>query len=92
MAVKIRLRRAGSNKRPFYRVVVADARHPIKGKFIELVGWYDPKKSGVNYQLKMDRVEYWLNNGAQVSDTVNSIIKKARAGSASSPGTATASS
>ena len=78
MSVKIRLRRAGSTNKPFYRVVVADARHPIKGRFIEMVGWYDPKKRKENCSLKLDRVEHWTERGAQMSDTVKSLVKKCR--------------
>ena len=78
MSVKIRLRRAGSTNRPFYRVVVADGRHPIKGRFIESVGWYDPKKRGANYALKLDRVDFWSDRGAQMSETVKSLVKKCR--------------
>ena len=78
MAVKIRLRRMGSNKKPFFRVVVADMRRPNEGRCIESLGWYDPKKKGKNYELRVDRIEYWKNKGAGVSDTVNSLLKKAK--------------
>jgi small subunit ribosomal protein S16 len=78
MAVKIRLRRMGSNKKPFFRVVVTDMRRPNAGRFIEALGWYDPKKKGVNYELRVDRIEYWRSKGAVVSDTVNSLLKKAK--------------
>ena len=78
MAVSIRLRREGAKNRPFYRVVVADKRAPRDGKFIEIIGNYDPRKTGENYQLNLDRAEYWVKNGAQPSETVASIIKKAR--------------
>lgn len=78
MAVSIRLRREGAKNRPFYRVVVADKRSPRDGKFIEVIGNYDPRKTGENYELNLDRVEYWVKNGAQPSETVASIIKKAR--------------
>ena len=79
MAVKIRLRRMGSNKQPFFRVVVTDMRCPNSGRFLETVGWYDPKRKGSNYELKSDRIEYWTGKGAQVSDTVRSLLKKNRA-------------
>jgi small subunit ribosomal protein S16 len=76
MAVSIRLRREGTTNRPHYKVVVADSRSPRDGKFIEILGTYDPKKTGDNSKLKMERVEYWISKGAQPSDTVRSLIKK----------------
>ena len=76
MAVSIRLRREGAKNRPYYKVVVADRRSPRDGKFIEIIGAYDPKKPGHNSTLKIDRVEYWISKGAQPSDTVRSLIKK----------------
>jgi small subunit ribosomal protein S16 len=76
MAVAIRLRREGALNRPYFKVVVADKRSPRDGKFIEIVGTYDPKKPGMNSTLKLDRVEYWISKGAQPSDTVRSLIKK----------------
>lgn len=82
MSVSIRLRREGTKKRPFYRIAVADKRSPRDGRFIELIGTYDPKQKGENYNIKLDRVEYWIRNGAQPSETVNSIIRKARKKSA----------
>jgi small subunit ribosomal protein S16 len=78
MSVSIRLRREGSLNNPYYKVVVADQRSPRDGKFIELVGNYDPKKAGENANIDLSRVDYWIKNGAQPSDTVRSIIKKAR--------------
>jgi len=78
MAVSIRLRREGNLNNPYYKVVVADARSPRDGKFIELVGNYDPKKAGDNANVDLSRIDYWIQNGAQPSDTVRSIIKKAR--------------
>ena len=76
MAVSIRLRREGAKNRPYYKVVVADSRSPRDGKFIEIIGTYDPKKPDHNSTLKMDRAEYWIARGAQASDTVRSLIKK----------------
>ncbi len=76
MAVSIRLRREGTKNRPYYKVVVADRRSPRDGKFIEIIGAYDPKKPGHNSTLNIDRVEYWISKGAQPSDTVRSLIKK----------------
>jgi len=79
MAVKIRMTRTGANKDISYRIVAADSRSPRDGKNLEVVGWYDPKKKGVNYSLKMDRIEHWVSKGALVSDTVKSLIRKTRA-------------
>ena len=76
MAVTIRLRREGARNRPYYKVVVADSRSPREGKFIEIIGTYDPKKPDHNSTLKLDRAEYWIARGAQPSDTVRSLIKK----------------
>ena len=78
MAVSIRLRREGAKNRPYYKVVVADRRSPRDGKFVEIVGTYDPKKSGHNSTLNIGRVEHWISKGAQPSDTVRSLIKKNR--------------
>ena len=78
MAVKIRLRRMGARNAAFYRVIVQDSRRAPTGKFIETLGWYDPKQEGNNFSLNLDRVDYWLGNGAQPSDTAASLIKKAR--------------
>ncbi len=77
MAVKIRLKRVGAKNAPAYRIVVADGRSPRDGKFIEEIGTYQPLQKGTNFQVKLDRVEYWTSKGAQASSTVNSIIKKA---------------
>ncbi len=82
MAVSIRLRREGAKNRPYYKVVVADRRSPRDGKFIEIIGAYDPKKPGYNSTLDIDRVEYWISKGAQPSDTVRSLIKKNKKASA----------
>src|SRR5438552_15024243 len=78
MAVAIRLRREGALNRPYFKVVVTDKRSPRDGKFIEIVGTYDPKKPGLNSTLKLDRIEHWISKGAQPSDTVRSLIKKNR--------------
>src|ERR1700681_3564071 len=76
MAVSIRLRREGALNRPYYKVVVADSRSPREGKFIEIIGTYDPKKPDHNSTLKLDRAEYWIARGAQPPDPVRSLIKK----------------
>ena len=78
MSVSIRLRREGNLNNPYYKVVVADQRSPRDGKFIEIVGNYDPKLPGENAHVDISRIDYWIKNGAQPSDTVRSIIKKAR--------------
>jgi small subunit ribosomal protein S16 len=78
MAVTIRLRREGALNRPYFKVVVTDKRSPRDGKFIEIVGTYDPKKTGQNSTLKLDRIEHWIGKGAQPSDTVRSLIKKTK--------------
>jgi small subunit ribosomal protein S16 len=85
MAVSIRLRREGAKNRPYYKVVVADSRSPRDGKFIEIIGTYDPKKPGHNSTLKLDRAEYWISKGAQASDTVRSLIKKKKKQIAGAP-------
>ncbi|MFO7535154.1 MAG: 30S ribosomal protein S16 [Kiritimatiellia bacterium] len=85
MSVKIRLRRTGANNDVSYRVVATDSRSPRDGKFIEVLGWYDPKKKGVNYQLKMERIQHWTSMGAIVSDTVASLIKKVPAAPVAAP-------
>jgi len=78
MAVSIRLRREGTTNRPFYRVVVADARSPRDGKFIEMIGNYDPNKVSEHANLDLERAEYWITKGAQPSETVLSLIRTAR--------------
>ena len=76
MAVKLRLRRMGKKKRPFYRIVAADSRAPRDGRFIELVGTYDPISNPINIELQEDRIMYWLQNGAQPTDTVKNLFQK----------------
>lgn len=78
MAVAIRLRREGTRNSPFYKIVVADKRSPRDGKFIEIIGNYDPRKKGANYKVNLVRIDHWVKNGAHMSDTVRSIVKKAR--------------
>ncbi|MDN6517027.1 MAG: 30S ribosomal protein S16, partial [Enterococcus sp.] len=76
MAVKIRLKRMGSKKKPFYRIVVADSRSPRDGRFIETVGTYNPLKNPAEVVLKEEDVLNWLQKGAQPSDTVRNILSK----------------
>ena len=75
--VRIRLRRVGRKKQPMYRIVVADSRSPRDGKFIEVIGQYAPRSGELALNLQADRVHYWLDNGAQASDTVRSLLRKA---------------
>ena len=77
--VKIRLRREGTKDRPYYRLVVADGRARKDGRFIEIVGNYDPLKETDNFKVDLEKVDSWIAKGAQPSDTVRSLIKKARA-------------
>ena len=79
MAVKIRLRRMGAKRAPFYRVVVADSRYPRDGRFIEEIGYYDPMKNPPEIKLDTDKAEQWIKNGAQPTDTVKNILKKRKA-------------
>lgn len=76
MAVKIRLRRMGRRNAPFYRVVAADQRASNNGRFIETLGWYDPGRRGTNFDLKSERIDYWVNNGALLSNTVKTLLKR----------------
>ncbi|MBQ4093702.1 MAG: 30S ribosomal protein S16 [Oscillospiraceae bacterium] len=76
MAVKIRLRRMGAKKAPFYRVVVADSRSPRDGRFIEEIGYYDPTKEPTVFNVDNDKVKQWMANGAQPTDTVKVLLKK----------------
>ncbi len=78
MAVKIRLRREGRKKTPMYRIVVADSQSPRDGRFIEIIGQYQPRFSGdTAINLQVDRVNYWLNVGAQPTDTVRALLRRA---------------
>lgn len=76
MAVKIRLRRTGAKKNPFYRIVVADSRYPRDGRFIEEIGTYDPLKTPADVKIDADKAKQWIANGAQPTDTVKDILKK----------------
>ena len=76
MAVKIRLKRMGANKKPFYRIVVADSRAPRDGRFIEEIGYYDPVKSPATVKVDRDLAIKWLNQGATPTDTVRDILSK----------------
>jgi len=76
MAVKIRLRRMGAKKAPFYRIVVADSRYPRDGRFIEELGYYDPTKEPSLVKVDAEKVQKWMQNGAQPTDTVKVLLKK----------------
>ena len=76
MSVKIRLRRMGAKKRPFYRLVVADSRRARDGRFIETLGYYNPCVEPIELKIDADRAAYWLGVGAQPSDTVQALLKK----------------
>ncbi len=75
MAVKIRLRRMGAKKAPFYRIVVADSRYPRDGRFIEEIGFFDPTKNPSVVKIDADKAKEWIKNGAQPTDTVKKILK-----------------
>ena len=77
MAVRIRLRRVGTKNVPRYRIVVADGRSPRDGRFIENLGTYNPQKAENNFAVDLERAKYWIQRGAQPSNTVRSILKKA---------------
>ena len=76
MAVKIRLKRLGAKKAPFYRVVVADSRYPRNGRFIEEIGTYDPLTDPATINIDAEAAKKWLGNGAQPTDTVKALLKK----------------
>ncbi len=77
--VKIRLRRMGAKKAPYYRIIVADSRSPRDGRFIEELGVYDPMADGEKLKVDLERAKYWISNGAQPTDTVRGLLKKLEA-------------
>ena len=77
MSVKIRLKRLGAKKAPFYRVVVADSRYPRDGRFIEEIGYYNPLTNPVDIKIDSEKAKKWISNGAQPTETVKSLLKKA---------------
>ena len=85
MAVKIRLRRVGTKNVPCYRIVVADGRSPRDGRFIENIGTYDPKNQKREYTINIERAKHWIQKGAQPSETVRSILKRAEKAAAQAP-------
>lgn len=76
MAVKIRLRRMGAKKAPFYRVVVADSRYPRDGRFIEEIGYFNPMTDPAEVKIDAEKAKTWISNGAQPTDTVKALLKK----------------
>ncbi|OGV57952.1 MAG: 30S ribosomal protein S16 [Lentisphaerae bacterium RIFOXYA12_FULL_48_11] len=78
MSVKIRMRRMGAKNDMSFRVVATSSRSPRDGRYLELLGWYDPEMKGDNFGLKLDRIDHWKSKGAIISDTVLSLIKKAK--------------
>ena len=76
MAVKMRLRRMGAKKSPFYRIVVADSRYPRDGRFIEEVGYYNPSNEKPEIKIDVEKAKQWIANGAQPTDPVKSLLKK----------------
>lgn len=76
MAVKIRLRRMGAKKAPFYRIVVADSRYPRDGRFIEEIGYYNPLTEPKTFKVDEEKAKKWISNGAQPTDTVKALFKK----------------
>jgi len=80
--VRLRLTRLGRKKRPFYRIVAADSRSPRDGRNIEILGYYDPMKTPSEIKVDLARIDYWIGVGASPSETVASLIKKARAANA----------
>lgn len=77
MATRIRLKRMGAKKKPFYRIVVADSRSPRDGRFIEEIGYYDPMKNPADVKIDEEKAAKWLGTGAQPSETVKALLKKA---------------
>jgi small subunit ribosomal protein S16 len=92
MALKIRLSRIGSTHQPHYRIVIAETRSRRDGDAVETVGTYDPRAKGKQVNLRLDRVDYWISKGAKPTDTLNSIIKRARRAITSAPEAAPAAS
>ena len=78
MSVKIRCRRTGANNDPCFRIVATDSHFPRDGKYLEILGWYDPKKTKANFHLKLERIAAWKSKGAILSETVRSLVKKAK--------------
>jgi small subunit ribosomal protein S16 len=80
MAVKIRLRRVGRKKQPSYRMVVIDSEHPRGGVYLDTVGYYNPQKQPANLQIDLSKIDEWIGRGATMTETTESLVKKARRG------------
>lgn len=89
MALVIRMTRMGNNKKPFFRVVVAEAQSKINGRYLANVGWYDPKLKKNNVLLKLDQIEKWIARGAKMSASVAAMVRKARRAAKAEPAAAT---
>lgn len=83
--VKIRLRRTGNANNAAFRVVATDSRAPRDGRFLEILGWYNPKQKGENFKVDLERVAHWQAHGAQMSETVALMVRKARKAAAEQP-------
>lgn len=83
--LKIRLRRMGSKKKPFYRLVVSDSRRTPRGPFVDIVGTYDPSQQPAAVNLDLDKIDAWVGKGARPSDTVKSLLRQAKAEAAAAP-------
>lgn len=77
MAVRIRLKRIGAKKKPFYRIVVADSRYPRDGRFIEEIGYYNPTTKPTTFEVDAEKVQQWISKGAKPSDTVKALFERA---------------
>ncbi len=77
MAVRIRLKRMGAKKKPFYRIVVADSRYPRDGRFIEEIGYYNPTTKPTTFEVDQEKVQQWIAKGAKPSDTVKALLERA---------------
>lgn len=86
MSVKIRCRKTGANNDPSFRIIATDSRSPRDGKCLEILGWYDPKKTKRNFFLKLERIKAWQAKGAQTSPTVRSLVNKAKTVPMAAPG------
>lgn len=85
MSITIRLKKMGKKDQPFYRMVVQDTLKKHEGDYLENLGWYDPLVKGDNFQIKQDRIDFWLSKGALISDTAKSLVRKNRKRPAAQP-------
>ncbi len=87
MAVRIRLTRMGAKKKPFYRLVAADSEAPRDGRFLEILGYYDPMKEPAVVKIHEDKLQYWVEKGAKLSEAVRALVKRENATKSHSPAT-----